>query len=100
VSWNMHHSESERLAAEAESARKAGEIPEAEELYRKAAVAESAAFDALEIDKLRTRGVTAVSAVALWYKARDYPLPSHDLELVIGLALFPLVILFHGGSLL
>src|SRR6266567_583783 len=27
-------------------------------------------------------------------------LPSHDLELVIGLALFPLVILFHGGSLL
>jgi hypothetical protein len=27
-------------------------------------------------------------------------LPSHDLELVIGLALFPLVILSHGGSLL
>ena len=27
-------------------------------------------------------------------------LPSHHLELVIGLALFPLVILFHGGSLL
>jgi hypothetical protein len=26
-------------------------------------------------------------------------LPSHHLELVIGLALFPLVILFHGGSL-
>jgi hypothetical protein len=26
-------------------------------------------------------------------------LPSRDLELVIGLALFPLVILFHGGSL-
>jgi hypothetical protein len=25
-------------------------------------------------------------------------LPSHDLELVIGLALFPLVILSHGGS--
>ena len=27
-------------------------------------------------------------------------LSSHHLELVIGLALFPLVILFHGGSLL
>jgi hypothetical protein len=26
-------------------------------------------------------------------------LPSHDLELVIGLALFPLAILFHCGSL-
>ena len=72
MSWNQHHSRSEKLAADAEVASRAGDARRAEGLYRQAAVAEAGAFDDLAIDKLRTRGITAVSAVALWYKARDY----------------------------
>ena len=72
MSWNQHHSRSEKLAADAEVASRSGDARRAEELYRQAAAAEAEAFDHLAIDKLRTRGITAVSAVALWYKARDY----------------------------
>ena len=72
MSWNQHHSRSEKLAADAEVASRSGDARRAEELYRQAAAAEAEAFDHLAIDKLRTRGITAVSAVALSYKARDY----------------------------
>jgi hypothetical protein len=72
VTWNEHHSLSERLAVEAETARRTGEISRAESLYKQAASEEAAAFDALGDDRQRTRGITAVSAVALSYKGRDY----------------------------
>jgi hypothetical protein len=72
VSWNEHHSRSEHLAAEAETARRRGDATTAEALYRKAATEEGAALAALSDDKHRTRGITAVSAVALWYKGREY----------------------------
>ncbi|MEK7407376.1 MAG: hypothetical protein AAB225_20055 [Acidobacteriota bacterium] len=72
MSWNERHSGSEKLAADAEIASRAGDASRAEELYRQAAVAEAEAFDDLAADKRRTRGITAVSAVALWYKGRDY----------------------------
>lgn len=72
MSWNEHHSLSERLASEAEMARRAGETSRAEDLYRQAAEEEAAAFKALGDDRQRTRGITAVSAVALWYKGHDY----------------------------
>ena len=72
MSWNDHHSLSEKLAVEAEVARRSGQPETAEELYRKAAAEEAAALDDIQGDKARTRGVTAVSAVALWYKGRDY----------------------------
>ena len=72
MSWNQHHSRSEKLAANAEVASRSGDARRAEELYRQAASAEAEAFDDLAIGKLRTRGITAVSAVALSYKARDY----------------------------
>ena len=72
MSWNQYHSRSEKLAADAEVAIRAGHGPQAEQLFRQAAAAEAEAFDHLASDKLRTRGITAVSAVALWYKARDY----------------------------
>lgn len=72
MSWNQHHSLSETLAAAAEEANRMGNIQGAEELYRRAAVAEVEAFDHLTIEKVRTRGITAVSAVALWYKGHDY----------------------------
>jgi hypothetical protein len=72
VSWNEHHSLSEQLATEAESARRRGDHSSAETLYRKAAAEESAALATLSDDRRRTRGITAVSVVALWYKGHDY----------------------------
>jgi hypothetical protein len=72
VSWNEHHSISEKLAIEAETASRVGETSRAQNLYRQAAAEEAAAFEDLRDDKLRTRGITAVSAAALWYKGRDY----------------------------
>jgi hypothetical protein len=72
VSWNQHHSRSESLASDAEAASRGGDTDRADELYREAAQAESQAFDQLTTDKPRTRGITAVSAVSLWCKAREY----------------------------
>lgn len=72
MSWDSQHSLSETFASEAEIAIRAGEIDQAIGLYRQAAEAEAAAFDALDLGKSRTRGITAVSAVALSYKGRDY----------------------------
>jgi hypothetical protein len=72
VSWGEHHSESERLAAAADVARRSGDPTRAEALYRRAAQSEAAALAELSPDKQRTVGITAVSAVALWYKAHEY----------------------------
>ena len=72
MTWNQHHSRSERLAAEAESATRAGDADRAKELYRQAAAEESAAFGHLSTEKIRSRGITAVSAVSLFYKGQDY----------------------------
>ena len=70
MSWAQEHSRSERLAAEAEAASRRGQRIPAEELYRQAAAAERDALAKLPLEKVRTRGVTAVSSVALWYKGR------------------------------
>jgi hypothetical protein len=72
MSWNEHHSRSEKLVAEAESLRHAGEHERAGEIYCNAAKEEALAFDALSVEKVRTRGITAVSAIALFYKGHDY----------------------------
>ena len=72
MTWDQYHSLSERLAVEAGSARRVGDTQRAEALYRDAAAAEDSAFAELPSEKHRTRGVTAVSSVALWYKGQDY----------------------------
>ena len=72
MSWNHHHSLSERLAIEAAMASGTGDHTRAEDLYRRAAFEEAAALDALAGDRHRTRGITAISAVALWYKGHGY----------------------------
>lgn len=72
MTWNDHHSNSERLSADAELSRRSGDNAKAVELYRESAGEELLAFDALDLNKTRTRGVTAVSAVALFYKAQEY----------------------------
>lgn len=70
MNWPTLHSQSETYASRAEAARRKGEIEEAERLYARAAEAESDALQYLDSSKERTLGVSAVSAVALWYKAR------------------------------
>lgn len=72
MSWDEHHSRSERFAIEAERAARSADRVRVEDLYRQAAIEELAALEHLPPEKQRTRGITAVSAVALWYKARDY----------------------------
>ena len=74
MSWIEFHQESERLASAAEEAVRASRVGDAERLYRDAAEKEHAAFDEIEPDKARTRGITAVSVVALAYKAKAFRL--------------------------
>jgi len=72
MTWAEHHTQSEHLAAEAELSARQG-IPErAIELYRLAAEGEVQALADLDLTKTCTLGITAVSAVALWYKGHDY----------------------------
>jgi hypothetical protein len=72
MTWVAHHEESERLAAEAELARRRGDEQRAVELYHQAAEAEVRALFDLDPNKARTLGITVVSAVALWYRAKQY----------------------------
>lgn len=68
------NSESERLATAAQAAIASKRTDEGIALYRKAAELEKQALDLLEPSKTRTRGITAVSAVALWFKGHEYAL--------------------------
>ena len=74
MTWAELHSESERIAIEAQLALRARNAGQAIELYRRAAEIERRALDQLDVSKTRTRGITAVSAVALWFKAGEYVL--------------------------
>ena len=69
MAWLDHHKDSEQLAAEAEVFARDGDWDEARHLYAKAADAEQRALDSLDGDKWRTYGITAVSAVSLYYKS-------------------------------
>jgi hypothetical protein len=69
MSWLTFHRHSEEYASAAERAARNGDLARAFALLERAAEAESQAFDQLDPAKLRTRGITAVSAVALWYKS-------------------------------
>lgn len=71
MSWAEYHSRSENLAAAAQLVM-LGEPKRALELYAEAAMNEALALDALPQDRTRTLGITAVSAVALWFKARRF----------------------------
>ena len=89
MSWNERHSRSEHLAIDADVARKRGDGRVAEALYRRAAAEESAALEELSADKQRTRGITAVSAVALWYKGRDYTAAEHAAHSYLAVGKLP-----------
>ncbi len=72
MTWAELHAESERLAIEAHLALRERNISQALDLYGRAAEAERRALELLDVSKVRTRGITAVSAVALWFKAGEY----------------------------
>jgi hypothetical protein len=72
MTWAEHHRKSELLAFQADDAARLGMEEEAAVLYVAAAEAEVAALNDLSLDKLRTIGITTVSACALWKQAREY----------------------------
>ena len=74
MTWAELHAESEQLAIEAQLALRARNAGHAVELYKRAAEVERRALDQLDVSKERTRGITAVSAVALWFKAGEFAL--------------------------
>ena len=86
MSWVELHTESERLAIEAQQATQSRNAGQAEELYKRAAELERRALDELDVSKTRTRGITAVSAVALWFKGGDY---SHAEQLAYSMLADP-----------
>jgi site-specific recombinase len=69
MSWDLHHTNSERLAQAAQAALAASDQKRAHDLYRQAAESEERALAELDLAKSRTRGVTAVSALSLWLKS-------------------------------
>ena len=71
MSWVEHHKRSERLASEAQVALFKDRKAEALELYAQAADAEDKALADLDRSKVRTVGISAVSAASLHYKAGD-----------------------------
>jgi hypothetical protein len=71
MSWSELHQKSERLAAEAQALTRQ-EPDRAQVLYAEAAQMEAEALASLAPAKVRTMGITAVSAVALWLKAKRF----------------------------
>ena len=72
MTWLEDHRRSEQYASEAEILSHRGEKASAQEVYKRAADAEVSALGALEPDKPRTYGITAVSAVALYLRAAQW----------------------------
>jgi hypothetical protein len=71
MDWVALHRSSEELAARAHAALREGSSAEAEDLFRQAASAEEQALSKLDPSKPRTVGITAVSAVSLWFKGKE-----------------------------
>lgn len=69
MTWVEYHKKSEQFAGEAEAAEYRGDADHAHELYRQAAELEEKALGVLDRQKVKTLGITAVSAAALWFKA-------------------------------
>ena len=89
MSWKQFHSLSEDLAAAAETAMRKGDISAARDLYRQAADAESEAFETLSENQDRTLGITAVSAVALRYKAHEFDSAEQSAHRYLALPTLP-----------
>ena len=84
MTWVDLHRASEAAAIEAEQALRKGDTSQAAPLYAKAAELEQQALAAVDATKTRTRGITAVSAVSLWYKAVAYERAEHLAHLMLA----------------
>jgi hypothetical protein len=89
MSWSDLHSQSEQLAEAAHLAGVAGDAQRATELFSQAARAEASALLELSSDKPRTYGITAVSAVALWYKAGELNEAEHLAHTAAAVSFLP-----------
>ncbi len=69
MTWIQHHRESEDRASEAEACLCLGDRERARDLYALSARAEELALKKLHHSKVRTYGITAVSAASLYFKA-------------------------------
>jgi hypothetical protein len=72
MSWAENHTLSAELAAKAQVALRSNDVDEALHLYSLAGERELDAFNDTDPSKLRTRGITIVSAIALFYKGRNF----------------------------
>lgn len=66
------HDRAQELAAQAMLAAQSDDRERALELYAEAADLERTAFLQVPVEKVRTRGILAVSFVSMLYKAREY----------------------------
>ena len=69
--WQHYHARSEQYASQAEILKKQGQDTASKEAYRLAAELEIEALGRIDIRKVKTLGVIAVSAVALLVKSND-----------------------------
>jgi hypothetical protein len=72
MDWLTLHKKSEALASRAHEHLRLAEHAHAEECFQLAAEAEQSALEMLDTSKTRTLGITAASAVSLWYKAKEF----------------------------
>ncbi len=71
MSWLIHHTQSEEYVSQAEELNARHDHDRAADFYRLAAEAETYAIESLAPSKTRTISITAVSAVSLYYKAKE-----------------------------
>jgi len=71
MDWSSHHLQSEQFALLAEKEARNQRFKQAVEFYQRAAEQEEYALNCLDEGKVRTRGITAVSAVSLWLKGQE-----------------------------
>lgn len=72
MSWIEWHAISEKVASEAHDLMVTGKREDAQALFASAAEWETKALHEVPSEKKRTYGIIAVSASALWYKARVF----------------------------
>jgi hypothetical protein len=89
MNWIQWHQQSEKLASEASMAYRRNDLDGARSLYAQAADVEYKALQVLEAGKPRTRGITAVSAVSLWFKAGDFNKAEQLAYLMLGAGNLP-----------
>ncbi len=72
MNWSTFHNQSVENASLAQLALRSFEFEKARDLYLKAAEYELEAFEHADVEKSRTRGITIVSAISLFYKAHSF----------------------------